>query len=306
MTIRENLNLFTPLYDEAMIEEWGREDQMHPSLFDVRTDATKQVDMTSVTGLGVWADMEETEPVPQEDMVQMYNKTWLHAKKGKGFKVSFEAQDDDEHALINKVDTARAMGMGAMELVETDTANIFDNHITTAGPDGVALVDAQHPLNTEQTSTYLDNEITGATSALDHDALETMELQVYNNLKNPKSGLIPIPAKKILLVPPALEGTALRIVSDRAGERPGTAERDINVYAGKYEVKVWRFLDGSATAWWVVYPTLKGLRFYWRRKPHFTSYIDHVAQSYVFEGTMRYSIGPTPGGWRQVWGSVGA
>jgi hypothetical protein len=234
----------------------------------------------------------------------MYNQTFTHSKFGKGFKVTFEAADDDEYALISKVDNARAMGMGAMEKVETDAANIFDLHTTTAGADGVALVDAQHPQNPNLSTTYLDNEITGSTSALSHDAIETMELQVYNNLKNPKGGLIPIPSKRILLVPPALEGTAKRICSDRALERPDTAARDINVYAGKYEVVVWRFIDSSTTAWWFVYPSIRGLKFFWRQKPKFTSYIDHSTSSYVFEGTMRYSVGWDQ--WRPVWGSVGS
>jgi len=307
MLFRSNLDdLVTPQFDEVLLGAYDMGEKKHPKIYKVLSDDSKQVEVSNISILSDWDDMEEGEGVPQEDPVQGYNKTFLHEKKGKALKITFEAYEDDEFAVLKQEHTAKMMGRGAVTKVEKACAGIFNLHTTTAGPDGVALVDHQHPKNSLEATTYFDNELTGADSVLSHDAIEDMEILQSTEMKDMKANIIARPTKKICLVPPALEGTADRIFSERALERPSEVVRDINRYAGKYEVVCWDYLTTSTTAWWVIFPEFDALRMYWRRKPHFRHYIDEDMESYVWKGTMRYSVSWTQDGRLQVWGSVGA
>lgn len=307
MLFRENLNdLVTPQFDEIILTAYDMGEKIHEKIFAVKSDDSKQVEVSSISTLSDWEDMDEGEGVPQEDPVQGYNKTFLHTKKGKALKITFEAYEDDEFAVLKQEHTAKIMGRGAVTKVERACADIFNNHTTTIGPDGVALVDGAHPKNSLETGITYDNELTSPSSALSHDSIEDMEILQAANMRDMKGNIIARPRKRMCLVPPALEGTADRIFSDRALERPSEVVRDINRYAGKYEVVCWDYLDTSTTAWWVIFSELDALRLYWRRKPHFRHYIDEDNESYVWKGTMRYSVSWTDEGRLKVWGSVGA
>lgn len=297
--------IYTRLYDEAIKMTYKGFPKFYTEYFDVRSDKSKKVELTSVSGLGIFEEFDEGAPVPQEDIVELWQKTLLHKNFGKGLKVTFQAVSDDEKNILSKIDEASLMGPGAARKEDTDAADIFNNHTTTLQPDGVALVDNLHPQN-KTSSTKYDNELTGADSALDHDALEDMEILQADNMRDAKGNIVAPPPGQKILVPTALKGTAMRIVSDRADLRPGTMENDINIYAGKYDVISNPYLTGSTTAWWLVIPSFRMLRFYMRESLGFTSYIDRKARAYIFEGVERYSLGVTPDGWRCIWGSVGS
>jgi len=307
MLYRSNLDaLVTPGLDEVLLSSYTMGDKVHPKLFSIKSDKSRAVTVDSVSVLSDWEGFDEGEGVPQEDPVQGYDKTFTHSKFGKALKITFEAYEDDEYAVLKQEHNAKMMGRGAITKVEVDTAGIFNLHTTTAGPDGVALVDAAHPKNDLESATVYDNELTGSTSVLSHDSIESMEILQAANMRDMKGNIIARPKKRICLVPPALEGTADRIFNARALERPSEVTRDINRYAGKYEIVCWDYLTTSTTAWWVVFPEFDALRLYWRRKPSFRHYVDEDTQSYIWNGTMRYSLGWTQDGRLQVWGSVGA
>lgn len=308
------LDLYTPLFDEVTLATMEEAAPELEQVFDNRTDDSKQVDVSSVTGLGIWEAVSEGQGITHEDPVQMYNESFVHEEFGKGFDVTFIALDDDEHAVLKKADNARAMGYGAVQKIEESRGDLFNNAFTagsTAGADGVALCSSSHPKNPNESSTLYDNAIVDVFS---HAGLEAMELQIANNLKTPKGGNIRIPKTAYIVAGWALQGLILRTISERAVDRPGTPNRDINIHAkGKegpinYTPLISQEIS-STTAWFVVFPSLGGLgglRFYWREKPHYSSFIDYKTRRYNFEGAMRYSLGWTGDGWRSVWGSTGA
>lgn len=299
-------DLYSPVYDVALIEKYDQVEKMFDQFFYVKDDDSAKFESTSISALGIWEKVAEGQAITRENPVQMYNTSYTHEKYGVAMDATEEALEDDEYALLTMFERAEMIGVGAGQRVERVCADIFNNHTSTAGADGVALVDGSHPKNPDESGTLFDNELTGTDSALDHDSIEDMEILFYANCKGPKGNFIPKPSKGILLVPPQLEGTGDRIVNERAVERPDTAARDINRYAGKYALRMWQYLDGSTTAWWLVFPSFKGLRFFWRRHPSFDSYFDPGSESYVFNGKMRLSVGWEGWGWRTVWGSVGS
>jgi hypothetical protein len=296
--------LYTPIYDVFMLATFDENTQVHPQIYKTIEDSSYQFKVDDVSGLGIWESSEELSSGNYEDPVLGYPKTYTQGKFIKKFQASFESVDQDEYALLKKEGEASAMGRGARARVETDTALTLYNGFSTACPDGQYLWDTDHPKNREETGSTYSNLLSGAFS---HDALETAETQIAANFFDLKG--IPIDQNEdaILLHPPALRGSVARVLDERAGERPGTTNRDINRFAGKYTPVEWKYLatwnSGSNTAWYIIFPKLGFLKIIWSQKPHFTSWVDEENDSYRFKGRMLYAQGVD--NWRCGFASTG-
>jgi len=289
-----------------MLATYDEVSQVNTKVFKHVDDSTYQYIVDDLSGLGRWVSADEGASGGYEDPTLGYSKTYTQGKYWKKLQVSFEAVDWDEYALLKKEGDAREMGRGARDLIEYSTATIFNDGFATAGPDGQYLWDNDHPANRDETTNYRDNLLSGA---LSHDNLETAEKQIADEFMTLAGIPIAVTQKPILLVPPALIGTAMRIVSDRASdERPGTTNRDINVLAGKYIPVEWLYLSaangGSDTAWYIIFPWLEHLKVVWTARPHFTSWVDEDSEYYKFKGRMLAAFGVD--NWRAGFASTGA
>lgn len=312
MTNRDQvLQLYTPIYDEFMLENFSEDKQVHPLIYDSIEDATSQYLADSLSGVGLWEDAEEGEGGNYDDPVLGYSKTFNQGdgKRRKRIRASFESVDQDEYVLMKKVGLASELGRGARATVEKKLANFLSDGFATAGPDGQYIFDSDHPKNPEETGITYDNLLSGAFS---HDNLEAAETEIMNNYIG--SDGIPIMPDEdpILLHPPALRGAVARVLSERSTERPGTANRDINrfrdgSFSPNYRPVEWRWLaaafGGSNTAWFIIYPSMKMLKIIWNAKPHFNSWIDNEDEYYIWSGRMLFDYGCT--NWRFGFGSTG-
>lgn len=301
------LDIYTPIYDEVLFGGFKEYKQMHEEAgFEAIEDKTSQYSVSSVSGLGEWEDSEEFDDGGFADPVQGYDKTYEQEKQIKRFKVSFEAVDQDEKAIMSKVGLAKNMGRGANAKVERKTSAIFNTGFTTAGPDGQYFFDTDHPKNSEETGTLYDNLLSGAFS---HDALEAAEAQISANFIAEDGIPIQPMEDPILLYAPALKGPVERVLSDRANERPGVTTRDINRFKGTYKPVEWWWLGagagraGSNTQWFIVYKQLGHLKIIWSAKPHYNSWVDYGVEAYCFAGRMLFSCGFD--NWRAAFGSTG-
>jgi hypothetical protein len=298
------LQLFTPIYDEFMISEFGEEKMLGKEIFDHIEDKTYQWKSDSISGLGEWGDASEGSDGNYVDPVLGYVTTITPAKKRQRLQISFEAVDRDEYALLSKEGEAKMMGRGANFAVEKSQAAVLYNGFTTACPDGQYLFDTDHDKNSEETAVHYDNLLTGP---LTHDNMELAEKQLAANMIAPDGIPIPMYDKPIIVVPSALAGKAERLFSDRANLLPGSPNNDINRFSGRYRFIVWRMLDsafgGSDTAWYIVFPWMKMLKFVWQVKPHYVSWVDNATESYIFSGRMIYECAPTD--WRGCAASTG-
>lgn len=302
--------LYTPIYDNFMLEKFAEETMVMPQVYDVKEDTTSEFKVDDLSGLGMWDEVEEGEGGNYEDPVLGYPKTYTPVKYMKKFQASFEALDDDEYALLKKVPLAGEMGVGGRARVEKDAADVFNDGFATASPDGLYLFYDSHYKNREETGTTYDNLLSGAFS---HDALESAETQISANLFTMAGIPIPVTEDPILLYPPALRGIVARVLSERATDRPGTTNRDINRFAtGKswawnYKPVEWIYLSsamgGSNTAWYIVFKNLGYFKFIWRQRPHFVSWVDEDLEFYKFKGRMRGTCGCD--NWRGAFGSTG-
>lgn len=293
-TLRSSLaELYTPIYDEFLIQNFQEYAQVGPKIFTVKDDESKEVKINDMSGLGRWEDTNEAEAGNTEDPVLGYAKTYTHTKQTKTLQVSFEAVDDDEYALLGKLGQASSLGKGARDKAEYDDAQVLVNAFSVAGPDGQFGYDTDHPKNREETSTTYSNLLTGAFS---HDSLEAAETQIAANFFDMDGIPIPVTGEINLVYPPALRGAVARVLSERALERPSTTMRDINRFVGaktvyKYNPIEWVYLGtalgGTNTQWHMIFTWLEYLKMYWRERPHFTSWVDEDTEVYNFKGRMR-------------------
>lgn len=296
--------LYTPIYDKFLLQTFREYDQVHRKCFTSIDDKTKEFKFDGLSGLGRWVLADEGASGGYEDPVLGYPKTLTQTKKWKKLKISFEAVDQEEYALLGRLKDASAMGRGGRYDVEQRTADILNDGFATTHADSQYLFDDDHPKNREETGTEYSNLLSGAFS---HDNLETAETAIANNFFDPKGIPIMPTQRPVLAFPPALRGAIERVVNARALERPTTANRDINRFAGQYDpVEWWNLCNaagGSDTAWFILYPELELLAIVWSARPHFTSWIDHDNEYYIFKGRMIYDVGPFD--WRCGFASTG-
>ena len=307
MTLRDDvLQLYTPIYDEFMLDSFAEEKQVNPLVYDSISDSTSEFKTDSLSGVGLWEDAAEGAGGNYDDPVLGYPKTFSQGdgKRRKRIRASFESVDQDEQVLMKKIGLAEELGRGGRATVEKLLANYLSDGFATAGPDGQYIFDSDHPKNSEETGITYDNLLSGAFS---HDSLEAAETEITNNYIGADGIPIMPDEDPILLYPPALRGAVARVLQERADGRPGTANNDINRFAGRYRPVEWRWLaaafGGSNTAWFIIYPSMKMLKLIWNAKPHFNSWIDDENEFYVWSGRMLFDFGCT--NWRFGFASTG-
>lgn len=296
--------LYTPIYDEFMIQAYDEQSMVSPLIFKEIMDKTKEYKVDDLSTLGRWDDVTEGSGDGYEDPVLGYAKTYTQGKKIKKFKVSFEAVDQDEYALAKKVGEAQGMGAGARDKVEYDTSRHLVNGFTTAGPDGQYLYDTDHDKNSEETGTDYSNLLSGAFS---HDNLEAAETQIAANMISPAGIPIRPPQAPLLVHPIALRGAVKRVLDDRAKEQPDTTVRNFNRFAGEYKPVEWWYIGtaagGTNTQWHIIFPSLGFFKIIWNQKPAYTSWVDEDLEFYNFKGRMLYASGYD--NWRGSFASTG-
>lgn len=306
MTRQELLDLYTPIYDEFAMFAFAEHKQQHQRIFDVVFDATKDYKYNSISGLGEWEAADEDSEDGLDHFVIGYEGTAAQLKYRKYFYVTFAANQQNEYAdLKKKIAQAEALGRGARARIGRTTFSILYDGFSTAGTDGLYLWHDSHYKNPEETGTTYDNLLSGPFS---HDNLELAESQIASNYFDMDG--IPIqPAEKPVIVhAPALDGAVERVLTERGeNERPGTQNRDKNVYAGKYDhvsdIYLSATMGGSDTAWYIIYPSMKMLRLVWAQKPQFASWIDNLRHRYYFDGWMWCVAAATD--WRCGFASTG-
>jgi hypothetical protein len=286
MTRAQLLDLFTPIYDEFAMMAFDELSLVYPKIFDVIDDPTKDYKHNSISGLGAWDSADEDSEDGLDHFVMGYEGSDALAKYRKYFYVTFEVNEQIEYAILkSKIVRAEALGRGGRARAELLAAAVLYNGFTTACDDGQYLWDNDHPKNPEETGIVYDNLLSGAFS---HDNLELAEAQIAANYFDMDGLPIARVGKPYIVYAPALAGVVGRVLAERADERPGTPNRDINLYSGKYIPLEWDYLGaalgGSDTAWYIIFPGMKMFKFRWGQKPQYSSWIDDLKQRYYFDG----------------------
>ena len=199
---------------------------------------------------------------------------------------------------------AKALARAGRAKVEKDAITVLTKGFKSdvgafKGRDGKELFHDQHTL--VDSSKTCSNLMTGPLNETNlKKAIQMMASQL-----DEAGNLIQMKATK-LIVPPALEDTALRLL--HSSQLPGTELNDTNEYLkNRLQVVVMDYLGatagGSDTAWFLQDGTRHELNFFWRVKPEFKNEEDFDTFVAKYRGYMRYSYGFSD--WRGMVGSKG-
>lgn len=261
-------------------------------------------------GMGAFGDWEQRtsqfDEVAYKTLSPGLQRTYVHEAFTQGFMITREMHDDDQYRQIEKF--PRAMARAGRAKVEKDAmiplVNGFSADVGGAGAsaiyDGQPLFSATHPL--------LDSAGTGsnlATGVL-NDANLKLALKKMRETVDEAGNLIQLRGTR-LIVPPALEDTAIRLL--QSTQLSGTELNDTNKFLNGYgiEIVVMDYLGeaggGSDTHWFLQDASRHELNFFWRARPEFKWEEDFDTFVAKYRGYMRYSMGVSD--WRGLIGSTG-
>lgn len=215
------------------------------TLFNVQTSKKAAETHMGIGEMGLMQDWNDTgRSVYYADYGKGYSKTYTHQKYSLGITVERELLDDDQYDEIRKrtVRVANACAYTRQKWAADVFNNAFSN--AQAGPDGVALCSASHPLSPTNATTWSN------TDALELNAanLETVRTRMMGWTDDKGKLLVINPDSFVLLVPPALRKAAL-VIANSSGE-PDQNDHNVNIWEGSVKVIEWQMLS-DANAWFL-------------------------------------------------------
>ena len=287
--------IFFETYDEIP-EQYSKIYNVHTSNSATETDH----------GMGAFGDWEvrtdETSNVSYAKIKDGKDVVYRHKAFTKGFMIGRELYDDEKYGQMKKM--AKALARAGRAKVEKDAISLLLKGFKKTSPefvgiDGLSLFHDQHTLvdSTKKCSNVLAKPLTEESLK---KAIKMMSEQL-----DEAGNLIQMKATK-LIVPPALEDTAIRLL--KSTHLPGSQDNDTNAYLkDRMEIVVMDYLGktagGSDQVWFLQDGSRHELNFFWRVKPEFKNEEDFDTFVAKYRGYMRYSYGFSD--WRGMVGSTG-
>ena len=302
--VSENFGkLLYPGLRKIFFETYDEIPEQFPKIFNVETSTSATETDHGMGAFGDWTERaDELSPVAYAKIKDGGEVVYRHKAFTKGFMISRELNDDEKYGQMKKM--AKALARAGRAKVEKDAITVLTKGFKSdegafKGRDEKELFHDQHPLvDSEKTCSNL---MTGPLNEVNlKKAIQMMASQL-----DEAGNLIQMKATK-LIVPPALEDTALRLL--HSSQLPGTELNDTNEYLkNRLQVVVMDYLGatagGSDTAWFLQDGTRHELNFFWRVKPEFKNEEDFDTFVAKYRGYMRYSYGFSD--WRGMVGSKG-
>lgn len=182
------------------------------------------------------------------------------------------------------------------EIYGSNVLNTATTYNASIGGDGKALCATDHPIDggTVANRPAVDVDLNEAT-------LLNAMIAIRTNFKD-QAGLKVFARGRRLVVPPALEPTAIRLIKTEL--RPGTADNDVNAImmtaGGLPEGYMVNDFLTSARAWFLL-TNIDGLSYMERVKFETDMQVDFVTDNLLVKGYERYSFGYY--NWRSIYGS---
>ena len=285
-----------PAVRTIFFDRYEQEPQVMPKIFNVKTtDREIEID-SATTGFGKLIQTSELGALDYEDPIKMYRTQYTPLKYTKGFKVSQELYEDDQHNVISQM--PKALAKSVAYTTEYWGASVLNNGFSTSYTsygDAKPLFSTSHA-RADGGTAQSNASSTGVT--LGETNLETLRLQLEKHL-NDKGEIVNFKADT-LIVPVDLRKTAQILTESTM--RPGTANNDVNVYDGAFKVIAWRYLT-STTAWFMADSSNHLLNWFWRIRPEFKNDFNFDADAALYKVRVRFAFGWSD--WRALVGSKG-
>ena len=302
--ISENFGkLLYPGLRKIFFETYDEIPEQFPKIFNVETSNSATETDHGMGAFGDWTERtDELSPVAYAKIKDGGEVVYKHKAFTKGFMISRELNDDEKYGQMKKM--AKALARAGRAKVEKDAITVLTKGFAGdsgafKGRDNKELFHTAHTLvdSSKTCSNLLEGPL--------NEANLKKAIQMMASQLDEAGNLIQMKATK-LIVPPALEDTALRLL--HSSQLPGTELNDTNEYLkNRLQVVVMDYLGatagGSDTAWFLQDGTRHELNFFWRVKPEFKNEEDFDTFVAKYRGYMRYSYGFSD--WRGMVGSKG-
>lgn len=294
--------LLEPGLRKIFFETYDELPEQYSKIYNVYTSNKAVEHDWGMGAFGDWTKREsQFDTVAYTTLSPGLDRKYVHEAFTQGFMITREMYDDDMYREMQKL--PKAMARSGRAKVEKDAMLPLINSFDPLKPiyDGKPLFSNEHPL--------LDNSnVKGknlATGVL-NDANLKAALQLMREIPDEVGNLAQFRATR-LIVPPALEDTAIRLL--KSTQIAGGELNDTNKFLNSYgiEVVVMDYLSeaagGSDTHWFLQDGSRHELNFFWRVKPEFKWEEDFDTFVSKYRGYMRYSFGISD--WRGLIGSEG-
>jgi phage major head subunit gpT-like protein len=269
------------------------------TLFNTQTSERAWEEFVGVGGIDPtpFEQYKNQGQIGQLDFNKGYSTRFTHEEYPADMILERKFVDDDTYGIINT--RAERAAAAFNQLQEQQAADVFNNAFDAtnyAGADSQSLCDGAHPASPSDTGTTFNNS---GTSALTKDAIKDtrIAMMAFTDDTGNKMGVIP----DTLVVPPALEDTALEIVNSMRDPESGN-----NTYnpqnAGRWRVVPWHFLSDDDN-WFMVDSVGMRMSLFWFDRVPFGIDRESMTRTQVqitYPLYARYSYGYTD--WRWVYG----
>ena len=298
-------------YSLAIDEAVAQQGNNMTALFKKRPTGQARERTVVKTGANYLVHTPEGSDFSSDSRLIAYVTEYAPAKFTQSITVTYEAiQDRDYREALDEFADLTITGKETMDKLGF---NLFNRAFTAVASipvsEGIAYYGDQKPLCStihprKDGGTALSNASSSGIALTDAN-LEVARVALQNQLDDRGKPMRVGTGKLILLVPPALEKTA--VVVTKSEKRSGTANNDINIYDGLMTVISSQWIsaahDGSDTAWFLIDPRVAKLMFMLREDLKTSRFVDNGTKSVTFDIFARWAQGWSD--WRGVWGSKG-
>jgi len=274
------------------IQEWKE-------LFEIHQSDKHYEEDVALSGTGLAPVLPDGAQISYDTMKQVFVTRYTHVAYALGYIITRQEIDDNLYDEFGK-DRTIALARSLNQARENVGANVYNRAFNGSytGGDGVSLLNTSHPTEAGVQSNKPDTDVDLSEAALEQAAI------AIANFKDNRGNRIAIRPQKVI-VPVQLQFEVDRILKNPL--RPATAERDINAL---FQMNI--FPEGFAVnhylsdpdAWFVRTDCMKGMKYFSRTEPEFSSDNDFETFNAKFKAYARFSFGWTD--WRALYGSQGA
>ncbi len=269
--------------------EYARYGEEHKEIYETESSERSFEEETKLSGFGAAPVKNEGAAISYDSGQEAWTARYNHETIAMGFAITEEAMEDNLYdSLSGRYTKALARAMAYTKQVKA--AAILNTGFTGAGNptygDGKVLFATDHPLVSGGTNS--NRPTTGVD--LNETALENAVIAIA--AWTDERGLLLAAKPKKLIIPPALQFTATRLLETQ--QRVGTADNDINALKsngsipGGYTVN--HYLTDT-TAWFLTTDIPNGLKHFTRVPLSTGKEGDFDTGNWKFKARERYSFG---------------
>ena len=199
--------------------EYARYENEHAEIFDQETSDRAFEEEVMLVGFGEAAVKQEGAAVQFDTAQESFTARYSHETVALAFSLTEEAVEDNLYDTLSARYT-RSLARSMAYTKQTKAANVLNNAFSTAGGDGVSLVNTAHP--TALGGTFSNRSSTDAD--LNETSLEQAMIDIAAFID--ERGLKIAMQGRKLIIPVNIQFVADRILNSTL--RVGTSDNDIN------------------------------------------------------------------------------